>query len=77
MVIGKRDPGMMRVTDPDRRRVLKTAAVFSGAFFGNACDLLAGVARRPESGERAQSKLDLLVLGGTGFIGPHLVRHAV
>ena len=23
------------------------------------------------------AKLDLLVLGGTGFIGPHLVRHAV
>src|SRR5262249_40103810 len=25
----------------------------------------------------AVTRLDLLVLGGTGFIGPHLVRHAV
>ena len=27
-------------------------------------------------GGRAAKPLDLLVLGGTGFIGPHLVRHA-
>lgn len=26
---------------------------------------------------RAAAPLDLLILGGTGFIGPHLVRHAV
>lgn len=29
------------------------------------------------SAERAVVPLDILVLGGTGFIGPHLVRHAV
>jgi 2'-hydroxyisoflavone reductase len=27
--------------------------------------------------DTARAPLDLLVLGGTGFIGPHLVRHAV
>ena len=32
---------------------------------------------QPTGQNRAAAKLDLLVLGGTGFIGPHLVRHAV
>ena len=76
MKMEKRDPGMMRIAHPDRRRILKTAAVFSGALFSNACELFAGAARRLELAERPQRKLDLLVLGGTGFIGPHLVRHA-
>lgn len=31
----------------------------------------------PRLSPRAPKPLDLLVLGGTGFIGPHLVRHAV
>jgi 2'-hydroxyisoflavone reductase len=29
------------------------------------------------SGVRAQSGLNILILGGTGFIGPHLVQHAL
>jgi 2'-hydroxyisoflavone reductase len=59
-----------------RREFLKTATAAGGA-------LLAGVTTgmSPEQGiahSRGHSApLDILVLGGTGFIGPHLVRYAV
>ncbi|MGE0554329.1 MAG: NAD-dependent epimerase/dehydratase family protein [Gemmatimonadales bacterium] len=46
-----------------RRRFIETGAAAAGALrFGS---------RRP------RAPLDLLILGGTGFIGPHLVRDAV
>jgi len=51
----------------DRREFLRTAA--SSALAVAASPLLR---RLP-----ATRALDILVLGGTGFIGPHLVRHAV
>lgn len=58
-----------------RRDFLKTAALGGGA-------LLSGLGARPAAAvsmpaPRRTAPLDLLVLGGTGFIGPHLVRHAV
>src|ERR1700756_5782963 len=58
-----------------RRDFLKTTAgsmLAVGAF-----PKLADAALAHEPPMRAPKPLDLLVLGGTGFIGPHLVRHAV
>ena len=60
---------------PNRRDFLKTAAATVGGsvLVGAAAPgLLAAVAP-----ERARAPMRLLVLGGTGFIGPHLVKHAV
>jgi 2'-hydroxyisoflavone reductase len=50
-----------------RRNFLKQSALASGALLVSPHLLRA---QRP-------APMDLLVLGGTGFIGPHLVRHAV
>jgi 2'-hydroxyisoflavone reductase len=61
---------------PSRREFLRTGAVAGGA-------ILAGCARGSQvpdglaSVPRTQPGLRVLVLGGTGFIGPHIVRHAV
>lgn len=64
-----------------RRDFLKTGAAAGGALLAG---LGAGCARPSEraaaEGARAAAPprpLDILVLGGTGFIGPHQVRHAV
>jgi 2'-hydroxyisoflavone reductase len=54
---------------PTRRDFLKTTAVAGGALLVGKNVLLAHT--------RTNAKLNLLILGGTGFIGPHLVRHAV
>jgi 2'-hydroxyisoflavone reductase len=61
---------------PNRRDFLKATA--AGAL-GLGCatarpaeEAPAGAAPRP-----ASRPMELLILGGTGFIGPHLVRHAV
>src|SRR4051794_12992179 len=55
-----------------RRDFVKTTA--RAAILGTALPKFgdAGIAARP-----AAKPLDILVLGGTGFIGPHLVRYAV
>ena len=61
---------------PNRREFLRTAGVVgAGLAIGGvtACgpsDVANGAAARP-------SPKRLLVLGGTGFIGPHMVRYAV
>src|SRR5262245_21427957 len=52
---------------PNRREFLKTTAAGGAA-------LIAGW--RPNL-VRPVAPMNLLVLGGTGFIGPHLVRYAV
>ena len=57
-----------------RRDFLKAGTVVSGVLLGRGAPALAQAAARIAS---SGSTLDLLVLGGTGFIGPHLVRHAV
>jgi len=65
---------------PTRRDFLKTAAAAGGAL---SLAPLAGCARgAARAGDAAAGgapprTLDLLILGGTGFIGPHLVNRAV
>jgi len=57
-----------------RRTFLTTTALAGGALVTGALsplDMQAAVAAP------AAAPLNLLILGGTGFIGPHLVRHAV
>jgi 2'-hydroxyisoflavone reductase len=56
-----------------RRDFLKASAVAGGAFIAGQWP---GLALADDVG-RATAPLDILVLGGTGFIGPHLVRHAI
>jgi 2'-hydroxyisoflavone reductase len=51
-----------------RRDFLKATAAGASALIAGELPALARAASTP---------LDILVLGGTGFIGPHLVRHAV
>jgi 2'-hydroxyisoflavone reductase len=55
-----------------RRDFVKTTG---GVLLAGISQPLAGVLRGEELPARAP--LRILVLGGTGFIGPHLVRHAV
>jgi 2'-hydroxyisoflavone reductase len=55
-----------------RRDFLKAGAAAGAAVGAAALGLASAAAAAP-----AGRGLSLLVLGGTGFIGPHLVRHAV
>ena len=61
----------------DRRKFLEEAAVAIGAgsFGVGAGGTRASTVLEPSP--KAAGKMNLLILGGTGFIGPHLVRHAV
>jgi len=59
-----------------RRDFLKSTAILSGAFLGRRVPALAEAAARMHERPR-RAPIDLLILGGTGFIGPHLVRQAV
>ena len=58
----------------DRRRFLK-ASLLGGAAVAAGCTPEA--APEQEEGPQAFSPLKILVLGGTGFIGPHMVREAL
>ncbi|HVT40152.1 MAG TPA: NAD-dependent epimerase/dehydratase family protein [Gemmatimonadaceae bacterium] len=61
---------------PTRRTFLKTSAAVGGALVSG---LTPGGVRAGGATRRGDTRagLEVLVLGGTGFIGPHLVRHAV
>jgi 2'-hydroxyisoflavone reductase len=61
----------------NRRDFLKITAVMGGAIFTGITPALTTRTRAGRSPRRSPPKLDILVLGGTGFIGPHLVRYAV
>lgn len=58
-----------------RRDFLKSAA--GGVLLAGGLPAVARAAGASRAPRRAPKPLDVLVLGGTGFIGPHLVRYAV
>lgn len=58
-----------------RRSFLRTTLAGTAALA--ASDPLNAAAELARRAARGRAPLDLLVLGGTGFIGPHLVRYAV
>lgn len=57
----------------NRREFIKGSLLGGAALAGTG---LAGAADARESASKSKS-LDILVLGGTGFIGPHMVREAL
>ncbi|MEZ5292721.1 MAG: NAD-dependent epimerase/dehydratase family protein [Vicinamibacterales bacterium] len=60
---------------PSRREFLQSAAVAGGALATGSVAAATPPARQPEA--PAPRRLKLLILGGTGFIGPWQVRYAV
>ena len=58
-------PRFASALTPTRRQFVRSSAALAAAF------------ATPGLGTRAAAAKTLLVLGGTGFIGPHLVRRAV
>jgi 2'-hydroxyisoflavone reductase len=66
---------MRQAPHPATRLFIFTAALFTGI----ATALAAGPAPSPDlaSVPKAGKPLDILILGGTGFIGPHMVEYAV
>jgi 2'-hydroxyisoflavone reductase len=61
-------------TMPDRRQFLGSAAAL---FAGAAVAPLANLPRRRATLAPAAASLSILVLGGTGFIGPHVIERAL
>jgi 2'-hydroxyisoflavone reductase len=60
----------------NRRDFLKSTAAAGGVLLTGGVPALARVASKLAT-PQAPAPLSILVLGGTGFIGPHLVNHAV
>src|SRR5215475_3824603 len=60
----------------NRRDFLKSTAAAGGVLLTGGVPALARAASTLAT-PRASASLNILVLGGTGFIGPHLVRHAI
>ncbi len=58
---------------PTRRQFLQTSSALAAAFAASRLPLLRGATPQ----EAPTRKLKILVLGGTGFIGPFLVKQAV
>ncbi len=68
----------------DRRHFLKTSAVLGGALgvgglpaIANAFTTAGVRVSRPETGAAQPTPLRILILGGTGFIGPNQVQYAL
>jgi 2'-hydroxyisoflavone reductase len=64
------------IMETTRRSFLQTAAVASASMTVGAARAAARPAPRPQV-EPASTKLRLLILGGTGFLGPHTVEYAL
>lgn len=63
---------------PDRRDFLRTTALAGGALaFGRPRPVAGALSRLSPPVARAPRSIRLLILGGTGFIGPHEVRYAL
>ena len=60
--------------DNTRRRLLK-ASLLGGAAVATGIDASESEAR--EARDTPRPPLDILILGGTGFIGPHMVKEAL
>ena len=60
---------------PNRRDFLRTTTAAGGVLLTGGLPALASAASRMTD-TKAPAPLKILVLGGTGFIGPHLVRFA-
>jgi 2'-hydroxyisoflavone reductase len=66
----------------DRRTFIKTSAVLTGAMTLGAmpafgADGVRPLLTRPETGTAQPRPLRILILGGTGFIGPYQVKYAL
>ena len=59
-----------------RRQFIRTGLAVGGAIL-TGCGRSAASATNAAASPASPPKMKLLILGGTGFIGPHLVRHAV
>ena len=67
----------------DRRDFIKSAAILGGALSLGVPTLAPAFTRdgvrpyRPETGEAQPKSMRILILGGTGFIGPYQVQYAL
>ena len=69
-----RPHGILSMTT--RREFLKASALATGAIFAHGNMAQSQRSDGSQVTSLAGAKLNLLVLGGTRFVGPHLVRHA-
>lgn len=61
----------------NRREFVKIAAAGSAALGLGGASVVAGARQEVQSAEPAPQALKILILGGTGFTGPHQVNYAV
>lgn len=61
----------------DRRALLGAAAALGGLGALGSCGARRGTTPQAPSTDASTRPLSLLILGGTGFLGPHVVEHAL